>query len=489
MTEHTQTKKRGILVRITAGILSVIMIAGVLLYTQTEISVDPEPIENKAVRLAAKQLLAESGYTTASRLERMGEVFRGLFSGKSGFRECDTAAQIAAARGEFAEAADLTAKAIDRYEGGDEKAAELYLRMGYLHVMQQNYAEALKWLDLGIELNGSPEAILTRAQVRINLGDTGKAMEDVTAYLSKSANAESHLVDLINVYEAAGDYETAADMYGRLIERTGRSEYYLNRAYCRTNLGRMDAAMADRDAYGKAGGAETAAADVMLGIGWMRAEQYEKAGNCFIRALEEQYPDPGSLYYYIVLCAYITRNFDRVCEYGDPLVERLGRGEDAGMATVGMESTTGKLKVSLAKTDPASLCLMTGAAHVQKGDFDLAADSLTACLRQNREAVYANYLRGSCLLAAEKYEEALADFDAAIAAGEETEKSRYSRGICRMQLGDTAGAMDDFDWVVLHGTDEELFSESSALLAQLMNPEKPTDPPKEGPETQEDAKP
>jgi tetratricopeptide (TPR) repeat protein len=469
VTERAEIGKRRILIRVTAGILAVIMIAGVLLYTRTEIKVDPEPIVNKAVRLAAKQLLSDSGYAQASRLERMGEVARGLFSGRKGSEDYDLAAQIAAARGEYAEAAELTGKAIDLYEGGDQKAGELYLRMGYLRIMQQEYGEALKWLDLGIELNDSAEARLTRAQVLVNLGNPERALEDVSVYLNKAPNAENNLADLINVYEAAGDYETAVRFYTRLISATGNPEYYLNRAYCYTSLGRMDSAENDRERYGETGGPEIANADVMLGIGHMRQEAYEKAGDRFILALEENYSDPQSLYYYIVLCAYITRNYERVCAYGDQLIDRMNRGEATGNATVGMEKTTGKLKVTLAETDPASLCLMTGAAHVQLGDYDQAAASLTTCLQQNGKATYANYLRGSCLLAAEKYEEAMADFDAAIAAGEETEKSRYGRGVCRMQLGDTKGAMEDFDWVVLHGTDEELFTEASGLLSQLLN--------------------
>ena len=230
--------------------------------------------------------------------------------------------------------------------------------------------------------------------------------------------------------------------------------------------------MADRDAYAAAGGSEIAAADVMLGISLMRSSAYEQAGEHFIRALDEKYPDPRSLYYYIVLCSYVSRNFEQACTYGDQLIEKINKGENEGIATVNMEKTTGKLQVSLAQLDLSSLCLMTGASHVQTGTFEQAVESLTECLKQNEGVVYANYLRGTCLLAAEKYEEALTDFDAAIAAGEETEKSRYARGVCRMQLGDREGAMEDFDWVVLNGKDEELFTEAASLLDSLMQPEK-----------------
>ena len=125
----------------------------------------------------------------------------------------------------------------------------------------------------------------------------------------------------------------------------------------------------------------------------------------------------------------------------------------------------------MAKTDISSLCLMTGAAHVQMGDYDSAIDSLTACLKTDGGTVFANYLRGSCLLKAERYEEALADFDAAIAAGEEVENSIYSRGICRMQLGDREGALEDFDWVMLNGENQELFEAAYQLMQQLFDEE------------------
>jgi len=207
---------------------------------------------------------------------------------------------------------------------------------------------------------------------------------------------------------------------------------------------------------------------VMLGIGWMRNGNYVEANDSFIRAIDENYSDPESLYYYVVLCAYVTENYERACEYGDALIEQIIDGKAAGTASLRLENTTGKLSVALAEIDKASLCLMTGASHVRMGDYEQAVDSLTACLAQDENAAYANYLRGSCLLAAEKYEEAIPDFDTAIDAGEEVEKSHYGRGICRMQAGDAQGAMDDFDWVVLNGEDPDLFEEASRLIVKLM---------------------
>ena len=473
MSEKTKIGSRGIWTRVIAALLALALLAGIAVYQQTEIAVDPEPVENKAIRLAAMELLAENDYANASRLERMTEYTRNLFRGRKSFEDFDKAAQIAIARAEYEDAAALTGKAIELFDGGDEKAAELFLRMGYLYAVQNEFAQARPWLDLGLDLTDSPDAKLVRAQVLLNMGETEEARQAVTDYLDTAPGAEEHLADLINVYEAAGDYGTAVELYTRLIRDAGKTEYALNRAYCYTCLGENDRAVADRDAYAEAGGEETAAADVMLGISLMRAGEYEKAGERFIQALDGGYADPRSLYYYIVLCSYVSKNFEQACTYGDQLIAQINREGDEGVAAIEVEKTTGRLQVTLAKTDLASLCLMTGASHVQTGSFDQAADSLTECLRQNQEIVYANYLRGTCLLAAERYAEAEADFNAAIAAGEETEKSHYSRGVCRMEQGDREGAMEDFDWVVLNGTDEELFEESAALLNRLMQQEEP----------------
>ena len=100
--------------------------------------------------------------------------------------------------------------------------------------------------------------------------------------------------------------------------------------------------------------------------------------------------------------------------------------------------------------------------------IEQAEESLNECLKRDNGAVYANYLRGTCRLAVGKYEEALQDFDAAIAAGEEPEGSHFSRGLCRKELGDTDGAMEDFEWVMLNGEDDELSQESYNQLQELL---------------------
>ena len=82
MTEKAKGGAYSVWTRIIAILLAVTLLAGIVVYQQTNVAVNPEPMENKAVRLAAKGLLEEGGYISASRLERMGEYVANLFRGR-----------------------------------------------------------------------------------------------------------------------------------------------------------------------------------------------------------------------------------------------------------------------------------------------------------------------------------------------------------------------------------------------------------------------
>lgn len=470
-TVQEQSTKRSPLIRITAAVLAVIMILSVVVYQRSGVLLNPVDFEEKSTRVAARELLKGDEYAGADRLTQMAAYVRSLISGGGSLEDLELAVQISIARADYESAAELTKKSIEIYDGDNDGLGNLYLRLGYLYVMLKDSDSAMKWLNAGIALAPTPEAYLARAQVLLNTNQTEAALNDVGTYLDTAENADEQLPDLINVYEAAGDYETAISLYSKLVDREDGTEYLINRAYCYTNLGKMEEAIQDRDRYEKAGGREVAAADVMLGICWMRNGDYTKANESFVRAIDEKYSDPESLYYYVVLCAYVNKDYERACEYGDQLINRVLKGEKTETSSIGMNQSTGRLNVTLVKMDLSSLCLMTGAAHVYRGDFDQAVDSLTACLGVDQGVVYANYLRGSCLLAAEKYDEAIRDFTVAIDAGEEVERSRYGRGVARMYNGDKEGAIEDFEWVVLNGKEKELFNESSLLISEMLNEE------------------
>ena len=462
-------RTRAIAMRALALLLIVAILGSALLYRKADVAINVGTLENRGAKLAVQQLMAPGTYSGASRLERMGTYARSFLGRLNTFDDCDRAAQIAIAQADFDGAAAYTRKAIELADDRERgMIAALNTRMGYLYTLMEDYPAALEWLDRGLAVTESPAARLIRAQVRLNLGDAQGALVDLETYLGGKDIAWEMLPNIVNIYEAAGRYDDAVTCYTVLIEATGEPEYMLDRAYCYTCLGRMEEATADCAQYAAAGGTETASAEAMLGNGWLRGSDYDQAGACFIRSLEQGYAEPEALYYYIVLCAYVTGDDARACEYGDTVVERLRTGEPVRSADVGMEDATGRLKVSLVPMDESSLCMMTGASHLRLEQYGQAVDCLTMCVARNADDGFARYLRASSLLALGRFEEAAADFDAAIAAGEDEERCRYGRAVCRRQLGDAEGALEDFDWVLLHGTDQGLFDEASRLMRELM---------------------
>ncbi len=454
--------------RILAVILVIANIGNLVLFRMADVSLSKEDQESGGARSAAERLYESNEYANLSRAERMLAFLQSMLSGKGTFDDYELAAQIAIAQAKYSDAAALTDKQIALVEEDSAEAAELYLRQGYLYTILADYASALSWLHKGIEIDPSPEAYLTRAQVYLNLGDTGKAMEDVEAFLAVAERTEDVLPYLVNVYEAVGEYGTAAEMYSRLIEEDPSKAYYLGRAYCYTNLGRMDEAQTDRDSYAGLGGEEMGSVDSMLGVGWLRAGEYGKANACFVKAQEENGTEQDSLRYYIVMSAYITGDYATACEYGAPAIEKILSGETLSSTEIGMESSTGKLQVKLIDVNIPSICLMTGASYMRLGEYEKAKECLDLYLEYDETSAYVRYLRASCLLALGQYAEAVPDFDFAIEHQEEEEGSRYGRAVCRVQMGDAEGALEDLDWVLMNGTDDDLFSEAADLSLSLL---------------------
>lgn len=465
----TQRKTRQLSVRIIAALLVVSMILGLFMFSQTGISMGALGNENRSVRLAAQQLLQSDPYASRSRIRRMSDFARNLLRKKRSAEDYELAIQIAIAQGSFHEALAFQEKELEVFAGSEEEFAEKYLRMGYLYAVLGEYTKAENWLNLGIAVTPYVEAVLTRAQVRLNLGNTEGALQDVDACLETVGESMALLPDMVNIYEAAGAYEKAVGLWTRVLDNGGKSDYLLDRAYCYVQLGRMREAQADLARYLETHSENAATAETMLGLGFLRTGEYEQANECFAKALRVGESDPASLYYYLVLCSYLTADYAQACDYGGRLMERIRQGENTGVAELGVEDVTGKVKVELKPVNYAQLYRMVGASQLASGDYDGAAETLTLSLKEKNDP-YVRYLRASSYLAAERWEEALQDFSAAEQGGADREKCRYGAGVCRTQLGDTKGAIRDFTWVTKSGADETLREEAARQL-ELLNSE------------------
>ena len=460
--------------RLIAGFLVLAMLPGLLVFRQTGVSREALEDENRGIRLAAQQLLESDPYARGSRIRRMSDFARNLLRKKRSYEDYELAVQIAIAQARYDEALAFQEKALSVFTGSEEDMAAQYLRMAYLYVLVGEYDKALSWLDLGIAVTPYVEAVLTRAQVRLNTGDTAGALEDVDACLKAAGESTVLLPDIVNIYEAAGAYEKAIELWTRVLDSSASTDGLLDRAYCYVQLDRMTEAEADIARYLLRHEENRTTANTMLAMGWLRRNDYAKADEFFTRALSGDGTDPGTLYYYIVLCAHLRAEHARACEYGEQLIARIEGGESVSTAELRLEDATGRLRVELVPLDYAQLCRMVGASWLVLGDYERSSEVLSLSLRE-RDDPTVRYLRGSSLLAAERYEEALEDYTAALAANVRTESSRYGSGVCRMQLGLLAEAIEDFRWVAENGEDASLREEAARQLARLTAGEEETE--------------
>lgn len=460
-------KTRRLILRIIAIAVVVTMLPSYFLFQQTDINLDATLNDNRSVRLAARQLLSADPYASRSRIERMSDFARNLLGGKRSYEDYELAVQIAIAQGRYDEALAFQEKALDSFTGSLEETADQYLRTGYLYVLVGDYEKALSWLNLGIAVKPYVEAVLTRAQVLLNLGDTEGAVRDVDACLDTVGDSVWLLPELVNIYEAAGAYETAVNLWTRVLESSAAdTAYLLDRAFCYVQLGRMEEAEKDASRYLETHGENRSTVSAMLGMGFLKAGDYTQANRYFMEAISGGASDPYSLYYYVVLCSQLTADYSRACEYGDQLIQRMRQGEQPGAAEFSVEDVTGKVHVEMKPVDYAQLCRLTGSSHMMLGDYARAAETLTLSL-ERQDDPYVRYLRGTCLMTQKQYREALEDFRTAERAEVETENCRYSAGLCHMQLGETEEALKDFAWVMENGSDAALKEEAASQARRL----------------------
>lgn len=460
------TGERSWLIRAVALLLAITITSSAVLYVQTGTTVRSSDYANRGEALALEQLLASGDYANASRLERMGYLLREAIEGKKTPEDYDIAAQRAISRGEYETAAEDLEVALLLMEENDPARAGLETRLGLLYTLSGSYKDAYTWLSKNIESTGSAPIRLARAQVSLNLDNVSGAMSDLNAYLEAVGGldgAEDMLPNIVNIYLAAEDYETALECYNRMLAKEENTDSLLGRAYCLARLGRLAEAEQDRAGYEAAGGKELAQADVFLGLAWMKNGDFAKATELFQKAGDEQYPSPETLSYYIMLCGYSSGDYRRAADNGDRLTEKMNADGKLALREIGVANTSGLMEVRARDISAAEVCRITGASHLALAEYDAAVTCLTTGIDTGDEDPYARYLRGSALLAKGKFERALTDFNVTVAVKCETERSRFNRALCLYALH-REGAEEDLNWVLQNGTDPALLQEAATLL-------------------------
>ena len=358
-------------------------------------------------------------------------------------------ADLAISEEKYQEAADYLEKALELSEGlEDEALARLCLKTASVYVMCGNTDRAMQLLDRTLELNGaSLEAVLLKAQLALEAGDSLVAMEALERYVELAPEDLNTRLSLARLYESLNDYPAAVTEYELLYEMQSSDEsHYLNALRCSFLSGNCEEALGKFDSYLEQTGQDSDYYPVALFLRAacvMQLGRLDEAEEGFRQAMEFGY-DEAACKEQIMLCCFDRGDYQQTADYGLELLETGAR-----------------------LNTPELVYQRLGASMMLLGRYEEAVKYLDEAESQGLELTGNAYYRGVSLLALHRYDEAAADFTASIEQDFLTQFCYYNRGVCYVQLPDYEKAAQDMERTLTSGEDPELIEAAREILLQI----------------------
>ena len=423
--------------RIMALLLVLVFILGMYLSFRVQIKFSGLNYVGNVAEYAAKLTEDNTSYLSKGTLERAWSILKTAVGRPRTFEEFNTYASIA------------IAGCLNTCSGGLTEEAVLCLRLGSLYVLMEDFNEALKWLDLALAKDDTlASAYFLRAEVRLELGETQAALDDLHRYQETEGSSPVLLASLGELYESAGEYENAVECYtiGLSSAQSYRDALYVNRARCHIFLGEMLDARRDLERYfvitdDDPGGEASA----MLGMCLMDAGEFAGAVEQFHKAVNNGYENAWLLYSQSVICAYLIGDY-------------VTAARDGKLALTGSDQ---------AGENGAELCLWIGLSYFAREQWQEAAAYFTLAADRDGDLEDLSFYQGVCAYSQEDMDAAIAYFTASIGRGESVGESYYNRALCYIAKEDSALAEDDLVRFLAVSEDESMRAQAEGLLAAL----------------------
>ena len=358
-------------------------------------------------------------------------------------------ADLAISEERYQEAADYMERALELSEGlEDEALSRLCLKTASVYVVCGNRDRARQLLDRTLELNeASLEALLLRAQLALEEGDSRKAMEELERYVELAPEDLNTRLSLARLYESLNDYHAAMAEYEMLYEKQRSDEaHYLNALRCSFLSGNYEEALGKFDRYLEETGQDSDYYPVALFLRAacvMQLNRLDEAEEGFRQAIDLGY-DEGACIEQIMLCSFERGDYQQAAQYGVELLE-----------------TGAKLNT------PELMYQRLGASMMMLERYEEAVKYLDEAEKLELELAGNAYYRGVSLLALHRYDEAVADFSTSIEQGFLTQFCYYNRGVCYVQLLDYEKAAQDMEMTLTSGQDAELIEAAQQIIQQI----------------------
>lgn len=329
-----------------------------------------------------------------------------------------------------------------------EELAQLCLKTASVYVMCGDKDRANQLLDRTLALNEtSPEALLLKAQLALEEGDSQKALEGLESVLALDPEDTDTRLTLAQLYESLNDYPAAAAEYERLYEmQSGDESHYLNALRCGFLSGNDEETLAKFDRYLEQTGQDSAfypVAQFLRAACVMQLGRPEEAEEGFRAAMDLGY-DEAACMEQIMLCTFDRGEYQQTAEYGELLLET-----EAQLIT------------------PELVYQRLGASMMMLERYEEAVNVLDQAESLGLAFTGNAYYRGVSLLALHRFEEAIADFGTSIEEDFLTQFCYYNRGVCYVQLHDYEKAAQDMEMTLTSGQDEGLIQAAREIILQI----------------------
>ena len=389
----------------------------------------------------ADYLYENDGYLTADRLRRMRAVLR-LLGTPDTFDEYYLAASVAIADENYSEAARHTEKCVELYEGSDRRLAELYVRLGCLYGLEDDWRSAGEAFSEAYSLDReNSSAILMLVESYLRQGEYVQALEAMETYGQAEPLSAAQLNAVATMQLSLGKTQEAIESCTAALdmEDADRAELLYLRAQAYLSLGETAKALADAQAYAEAGGSEDEAA-TMQAIVLEDAEDYAGALQVYLQMIERGEAAPG-IYELAIERAYLIGDYETMltlCEQ----VRQLELSDEVALPFI----------------------KWSGVARLELGAYDEALKDIAAYLEKVPENPEILYLRGLAYMGTEHYRSAIGDFTAAMASEELMDKCLYNRALCWLLRDNSEKATADFSTILERNADPEAVAMTRALL-------------------------
>ena len=358
-------------------------------------------------------------------------------------------ADLAISEEKYQEAADYLEKELELSDGLDPEAlSRLCLKTASVYVMCENRDRAVQLLDRSLELNeASLEALLLRAQLALEAGDSRTAADTLARYVALAPEDLSTGLSLARLYESLNDYDAAMKAYTLLYEKQSDDDsHYLNALRCSFLSGNYEEALGKFDSYLEQTEQDSDYYPVALFLRAacvMQLGRIDEAEEGFQKAIDSGY-DENACKEQMMLCAFERGDYQLTAQYGVELLDT-----EASLNT------------------PELTYQRLGASMMLLERYEEAVRYLDEAEKRSLVLTGNAYYRGVSLLALHEYERAAADFGTSIEQGFLPQFCYYNRGVCYVQLLDYEKAAQDMEMTLTSGEDAQLIEAAGEILRQI----------------------